>query len=355
MVVMMAGRIVGDRQPDWAPSARSAGGPTKPAWARSPPWSRASPAHPDRTLAESMRSIFSGAIGGPWCFMEFGDVGWCKTQAPGPATGRGGAARSRPRNRPRSAARARNCCDGARTNGELFLALPANEAARNSINESGSLFNALCGGSEEPCHGPTASEAEFRNQSGTLWRGHRACVCSGSASLGMLLLLGFIALRLLTRRCSSLFFLLLAPAAVIAPALGDGGRAAFRAWATRLLGAIVLEADLLVPAGCRAADAADAAGASTRLAGPRSGCSSRRCGGGCISNVTSVHGFAKAASRAPPARTPLAAAAGCANGLSNHPRWCAPGNGSKTSCARRRRAWSAGANWRRRASNGLRG
>ncbi len=52
------------------------------------------------------------------------------------------------------------------------------------------------------------------------------------------MLLGFIALHLLTAEILSLLYLLLAPAAVIAPALGDGGRAAFRAWGTRLLGAV---------------------------------------------------------------------------------------------------------------------
>ena len=51
-------------------------------------------------------------------------------------------------------------------------------------------------------------------------------------------MLGFIALHLLTAALFSLFYLLMAPAAVIAPALGDGGRAAFRHWVTRLLGAI---------------------------------------------------------------------------------------------------------------------
>jgi hypothetical protein len=36
------------------------------------------PDTPDRTLAESMESVFSGTIGGPWCYMEFGNVGWCE-------------------------------------------------------------------------------------------------------------------------------------------------------------------------------------------------------------------------------------------------------------------------------------
>ena len=99
---------------------------------------------------------------------------------------------------------------------------------RNSINDSGSLFNVLCGGSEEPCQGPTAEQAEFRTQDGTTWR-VIGLVLIWVGVLGMLLLLGFIALHLLGAAIASLFLLLLAPAAVLAPALGDGGRAAFRA------------------------------------------------------------------------------------------------------------------------------
>jgi hypothetical protein len=57
--------------------------------------------------------------------------------------------------------------------------------------------------------------------------------------LGMLLLLGFLALRLLASAVVSLLYLMLAPAAVLAPALGDGGRTVFRKWATQLLAAVV--------------------------------------------------------------------------------------------------------------------
>ena len=132
---------------------------------------------------------------------------------------------------------------GARKNGELFLALPANGQPRNGINPFGpaesqdGLFNVLCGSSKEPCHGPTASEAEFRTGSGTLWR-IAGLFLFWIGVLGMVLMLGFIGIRLLTAALFSLFFLLLAPAAVIAPALGDGGRGAFRKWVTRLLGAV---------------------------------------------------------------------------------------------------------------------
>jgi hypothetical protein len=217
------------------------------------------PDHPERTLANSMGSIFNGAIGGPWCFMEFGNVRWCNDPArldprlraaalkiateeqlligcklnTGPITicVAPGSAQAQALNQGAELLR------GAHTNGELFLALPANGAARNAINQSGSLFHVLCGSSEEPCQGPTAREAEFRTGGGTLWR-IAGLVLFWAGVLGMVLLLGFIALHLLGAAIFSMFLLLLAPAAVIAPALGDGGRAAFRTWAARLLGAV---------------------------------------------------------------------------------------------------------------------
>jgi hypothetical protein len=194
------------------------------------------PAHSGRTLGESMRSVFSGAIGGPWCFMEFGNVRWCESAHPDSRL-QAAARRIATKERTEIGGQSAELLSAARTNGELFLALPANGLQRNSINDPGSLFNALCGRAKEPCEGPTASEAEFRTGSGTLWRVLGLCLFWVGV-LGMVLLLGFIALHLLTAAIFSLFFLLLAPAAVIAPALGDGGRAAFGKWVTRLLGAV---------------------------------------------------------------------------------------------------------------------
>jgi hypothetical protein len=194
------------------------------------------PDHPERTLADSAQNVFAAAIDGPWCYLEFGDVSWCSNPA-----------RLDPRLRAAAltlAAEGRYApgqspalLRGARTNGELFLALPANETARNGINTEGSLFNVLCGGTEEPCHSPTANQAQFRTQSGTGARVIGLLFISFGV-LGMLLLLGFIALRLLGAALMSLLYLLLTPAAVLAPALGESGRAAFRMWATRLLGAV---------------------------------------------------------------------------------------------------------------------
>ena len=150
------------------------------------------------------------------------------------------SARSEARGRRRAArSRSATLLRAARTNGELFLALPANEAARNSIDEPGSLLRVLCGGSENAteCRGPAAAEAEFRTQGGTMPR-LAGLLLIAIGAVGMLMLLGFIVLHLLGAAILSLLYLLLAPAAVLAPALGDGGRAAFRTWATRLVGAV---------------------------------------------------------------------------------------------------------------------
>lgn len=201
------------------------------------------PGAPDRTLAESMESVFSGTIGGPWCYMEFGNVRWCSDPDRRDSRLHTAALQIAAMDQATIGPQSAELLRRAKTNGELFLALPANGEQRNAINPYGpfkledGLFNVLCGGSEEPCHGPTAGEAEFRTQRGTaarviglflIWIG----------VLGMVLLLGYLALHLLGAAIASLFLLLLAPAAVIAPALGDGGRGVFRRWAAWLLGAV---------------------------------------------------------------------------------------------------------------------
>lgn len=195
------------------------------------------PAHPTRTLAESDRAVFAAAIDGPWCYLEFGDVAWCEDAGRLDSRMRAAALRIAAAGGAEAPGPSAALVREARTNGALFLALPANGPARNSINDAGSLYNVLCGGSEQPCRGPTAAEARWRTQSGT---GARvvgmAFIAAGLA--GMMLVLGFLALRLLHAAVVSLICLLLTPAAVLAPALGEAGRALFRAWASRLLGAV---------------------------------------------------------------------------------------------------------------------
>ena len=229
--------------------------------------------HPYRTLGESDRELFGAAIDAPWCFVEFGNVSWCeapvqprlrkaalKLAAQAKAGGEGGAGggvKSLPRKALEGSLKLIEGAMGASeepealhvslqsaallrsasTNGALFLALPANGPARNSLGDSQSLYYVLCGGSEEPCQGPTAGEADFRTSSGTWSRGIGLTLVAFGV-LGMLLLLGYIAWRLLYAAFMSLIYLLLTPVAVLAPTLGENGRAAFRTWAMRLLAAV---------------------------------------------------------------------------------------------------------------------
>lgn len=222
---------------------------------------RGSPSEARSALADSLDTLFAVAVEAPWCYLEFGDVTWCRDRADLEARVRAAGLRiadeelasiacepgalqqsacvdagsSQARSLEQSAALLR----AARSNGGVFVALPANGPARNSINETGSLLRTICGSSEATrCHGPAAAEAEFRTNAGT-WPRVGGLLLIAAGFLGMLLLLGFLALRLLSAAILSLLYLLLAPAMVLAPALGETGRALFRRWAGQLLGAVV--------------------------------------------------------------------------------------------------------------------
>jgi hypothetical protein len=214
-----------------------------------------------RALSDAMRGVFDAAIGRPWCYMEFGNVNWCseplwldrRLHASALATANleqvligcpmttGPTAICAKRGSPQARALSESVAllRQARTNGDVFLALPPDGVMRNSVSLSGSPLNVLCRGAakDTECSGPTAAEAEFRSGSGT-WARVEGLVLIAVGAVGMMLLLGFLALHLLAASLISLIYLLLTPAAVLAPALGDGGRAIFRKWATRLLGAV---------------------------------------------------------------------------------------------------------------------
>ncbi len=223
--------------------------------------SSGSPAGPVRRLGGSLDMLFTTAIEGPWCYLEFGDVGWCRESTELDPQLRAAALKIAAEETlqvtcaPSSNAltpcahvstaqqklleHSGELLRDARTNGEIFLALPANGVARNSINEQGSLLRTLCQSSEATnCRGPSAAQAEFRTQGATLARlGGLVLIAAGL--LGLLLLLGFLTVRLLVAAVLSLLYLVLAPAMVLAPAFGEGGRTLFRRWAGQLLGAVV--------------------------------------------------------------------------------------------------------------------
>ncbi len=222
---------------------------------------RGTPVGAGRALADSMGTVFAAVVEVPWCYLEFGDVGWCRNPARLDPTLRASALAIASAElggvdckesdtalahcMPAASADAKalehsaRLLRAARTNGAIFLALPANGPARNAINDSKSLLRAICQSSNATsCRGAAAAQAEFRTNHGT-WARVGGLLLIVAGGLGMLLLLGFVALRLLTAALFSLLYLMLAPAVVLAPALGEAGRAVFRKWAAKLLGAVV--------------------------------------------------------------------------------------------------------------------
>jgi hypothetical protein len=216
-------------------------------------------ANASRTLGDSMRALFAGAIEVPWCYMEFGDVRWCSDPAMIEPRLRTAASRivaseqaklscqpslthplCRSSNRSSAPAlqRTSKLLREATTNGALFLAFPANGPERNSTKDSGSLLHVLCQSEDDSkCEGATAPQAEFRSDGGTFPR-MLGIVLIAIGVFGTAMLFGLIAIHLLVSALLSLFMLLLAPLVVLAPALGDTGRAVFSGWLTRLLGAV---------------------------------------------------------------------------------------------------------------------
>jgi len=222
--------------------------------------SRGTPADPGGSLATGMGLVFATAVEVPWCYLEFGDVDWCREPSRldpqlhaaalalakselNDAGCRGGDALAGCTTRAGSDAnglvQSARLLRAARTNGAIFLALPPNGPARNAINDPASLLRAICRTeTATDCRGPAAAAAEFRTNRGT-WSRVGGLLLIAAGVVGMLLLLCFLALRLLGAAIFSLLFLMLAPVAALAPALGEPGRAAFRKWGAQLLGATV--------------------------------------------------------------------------------------------------------------------
>jgi hypothetical protein len=216
---------------------------------------RGTPSTPGHVLGESLDAVFAAAIEAPWCYLEFGDVEWCRDPARLDSGLRKAGLAIASQEALQSGCKEDACRSSggsahalehsaellreAHSNGAIFLALPANGPARNSINDSGSLLRTICRSSEATnCQGPTAAQAQFRT-AGQTWARVGGVLLIAAGLLGMLLLLGFIAVRLLGAAIFSLLYLLLAPAMVLAPAFGEGGRALFRKWGAQLLSAVV--------------------------------------------------------------------------------------------------------------------
>jgi len=151
------------------------------------------PSQPVSTVDASFAEVLDAAITGPWCYLEFGDVDWCRQTAALDPRLRATATRIEAELRAEASCRGPSpglvqCASGgsslqsqlsgaatalgeARTNGELFLAIPPQALERTALSAqtaTPTLYGTLCGSNDPTgCTAPTAPQAEFRTASGT--------------------------------------------------------------------------------------------------------------------------------------------------------------------------------------------
>lgn len=180
---------------------------------------------PVRGFGEAMTRVFDQAVLRPWCALEFSDVRFCLS-APRQAMDRDDL----PDDPDVKAAYEKSA-----TVADMFLAFEPNGEdevdQRNRIYETwkdkqGDRLQAVVRIQKEASTGPRLALL--------------AVIAIGQ--LGMILLFGWLAMRLLGYGGLALCLLLVAPVVLLAPALGESGRAAFAAWAKRLAGAVVAKA-----------------------------------------------------------------------------------------------------------------
>jgi hypothetical protein len=219
------------------------------------------PAAPASSYADATTGMWQQMVETPWCAVEFGDTKWCMSPIDKQTAGwrqdvqahiAGADSNIDPLGASTSALIAQACAKAlaqhqapaqcvaghqealrlrdAQTNGELWLAFPSGDDARNGKNDSWTLYHHLLQDHPEL--------AQIRGTGGVVNRlGIVALAAVGM--LFFLLLLIYIAANLLL---ASLFFvvlLLLAPVMLLFPCFGESGRRAFWRWLGYATGALL--------------------------------------------------------------------------------------------------------------------
>jgi hypothetical protein len=187
---------------------------------------------PRDALAGSLRQVFDTTVREPWCALEFGSVDFCDDRTGDPSRA---------------------------TNAELWLAYPAQGWQRGRLHKlmkgddgGGGLPDPLTAAKDvlgiggdrklpddvEALVHKDSDRASIQEAGGTFPRlALLAIILIGLT--GAIALYAYLGVRLVLAAGLGLVLLLIAPAMLIAPALGDAGRATFIAWIKRLLGAEV--------------------------------------------------------------------------------------------------------------------
>lgn len=201
--------------------------------------------------------LWSQSVERAWCALEFGkDTNWCMSPigsetASWRADALANVAKADKGSSPQVQQDERRRLRLAKTNGELWLAFPANDDARNGANDSWTLYHHLL--KAHPELAAIRGSGGIGSRSGTF-----VLIAIGLVPFG--LLLGYIMLHLIAAAIVFVLLLLMTAVMIFAPAFGEGGRKAFARWAGGLgvtlflqigyaacLGVLLLVSGLLVP------------------------------------------------------------------------------------------------------------
>lgn len=195
---------------------------------------------PARTIAGSSRQIFDAVVLRPWCAMNFADVTWCTSNAPGDRLTRAQRwLRFDPDTRARNAEwQIIDDPDSTPWTNQpdlLGVAIPGTDALQADDKD---IREQLRG------YHPTKADKNriaIQGKSDTVVRVGLFCLIALGIT-GAVLLLGWLSLRVLLQGLLTLVLLLAAPVMLLAPAFGEHGRRLFTGWAKKLLAAAVAKA-----------------------------------------------------------------------------------------------------------------
>jgi hypothetical protein len=189
--------------------------------------------HPDRTIAGSSDQIFQTLVLRPWCALNFADVDWCLSHAPGDTlTHADRFLRYDVGTKPRDAEYA--VLNDPNAKPWQRSALGCDACAKDDQQLKDQLAD----------YHPTLADAarvKIQQQNATTMR-VGLLVLIVIAQLGYMALLGWLSFKVLVQGIMTLVLLLGTPAMLFAPAFGDSGRSLFRKWAMRLFAALVSKA-----------------------------------------------------------------------------------------------------------------
>ncbi len=205
--------------------------------------SRGVGAPPVASYGEAVDGLFDELVRAPWCALQFPTQAFCDGTAERDAVA---AALKAARDEPAGGG-ADTVPRGRVSSGELWLAFAPGTDPRGALHDyygghDGGKVGALgvtivnTGIGDSDGHNP--DEVAIQGKAGTLTRLPLLALLALGV-LGALLLVGWIALRLLDQAVTGFVLLLLAPVALLLVAFGEAGRSAFLRWALALLGALV--------------------------------------------------------------------------------------------------------------------